>query len=272
MKKFGLALARFSVDRPRVVMWLTLVPTVVLLLAAALPSVWPRAFPWLNGVTVDTDPENMLSHDEAVRVFHDKMKREFSLHDIVVLGVVNEEHPERPADVRKMAFMVWKHLDKDDDRWLYLPALDLAKRLAASDKRTSFVGSDFFYEDVSGRGIAEDTHELVETTDEFYVVKNTPRSPDSVEFAHYTTWIDRQTFVPMKSEYVDKAGNYYRGHKVITSETIDGKPTVTKAEMVSTKTGSKTVVEYSKVKYDVGLPEDIFTERYLRRAPRQHLR
>lgn len=60
----------------------------------------------------------------------------------------------RPADVNKMAFMVWKHLDRDDDRWLYLPALDLVKRIAASDERTSFVGSDFFYEDVSrGEGL-----------------------------------------------------------------------------------------------------------------------
>ena len=49
----------------------------------------------------------------------------------------------RPADVNKMAFMVWKNLDKDDDRWLYLPALDLVKRISSADKRTSFVGSHF---------------------------------------------------------------------------------------------------------------------------------
>ncbi|MCB1555893.1 MAG: outer membrane lipoprotein-sorting protein, partial [Alphaproteobacteria bacterium] len=36
----------------------------------------------------------------------------------------------RPADVNKTAFMVWKHPGKDDDRWLYLPALDLVKRIA----------------------------------------------------------------------------------------------------------------------------------------------
>ena len=58
----------------------------------------------------------------------------------------------KPPDVRKMVYMVHKHADpdKDDDRWLYLPALDLDKRIAAGDKRTSFVGSDFLYEDVSG--------------------------------------------------------------------------------------------------------------------------
>src|SRR5690606_38275237 len=89
----------------------------------------------------------------------------------------------RPADVNKMGFLVWKKLDTDDDRWLYLPALDLVKRIAASDKRTSFVGSDFYYEDVSGRDIDEDHHELIDTTDNYYVLKNTPRNPSSVEFA-----------------------------------------------------------------------------------------
>ncbi len=45
-------------------------------------------------VKVDTDPENMLAEDEAVRIFHHQVKKEFSLHDVVVLGVVNEKHPD----------------------------------------------------------------------------------------------------------------------------------------------------------------------------------
>ena len=38
------------------------------------------------------------------------------------------------------------------------------------------------------------------------------------------------------------------------------------------KTGSKTVMEYSDVEYDIDLPDDIFSERYLRKPPRQFLR
>ncbi len=47
----------------------------------------------------------------------------------------------RPSDVRGMVFLVNKHAGGDDDRWLYLPGLDLVKRISAGDKRTSFVGS-----------------------------------------------------------------------------------------------------------------------------------
>ncbi len=178
----------------------------------------------------------------------------------------------RPADVNKMAFLVWKHLDREDDRWLYLPALDLVKRIAASDKRTSFVGSDFFYEDVSGRRLDEDVHELVETTPNYYVLKNTPKDPAAVEFSYYKAFIHKQSFIPVQIEYYDKAGNKYRVAKALGVKNIQGYPTVVKASMESLKTGSKTVMEYSKVEYNIGLDETLFTERYLRKAPRRQLR
>jgi len=179
---------------------------------------------------------------------------------------------EEPADVRKMAYMVWKHVDKDDDRWLYLPALDLVKRIAASDKRTSFAGSNFLYEDVSGRSTDEDTHELVETTGDFYVLNNVPKDPKSVEFASFKIWIDKKTFMPMKAEYLDPEGRKYRVVEALEVKEIQGFPTVTKSKVSDLKSGGHTVSEFSEIKYNVDLPDDVFTERYLRRAPRRYLR
>ncbi len=178
----------------------------------------------------------------------------------------------RPADVNKMVFMVLKHVDKDDDRWLYLPALDLVKRIAASDKRTSFVGSDFFYEDVSGRNISEDHHKLVETTKNYYVLKNTPKDPESVEFSYFKMWVHRKSFITVKTEYYDKQDKKYRIYEALKVDTIQGYPTVTKDRMRDLRTKSETAKEYSEVKYNIGLPDNIFTERYLRRAPMKYLR
>ncbi|HQA89114.1 MAG TPA: hypothetical protein PK316_05655, partial [Sedimentisphaerales bacterium] len=45
-------------------------------------------------IRVDTDPENMLSAEEPVRVFHDRTKEEFVLSDMVVVGIVNNVHPD----------------------------------------------------------------------------------------------------------------------------------------------------------------------------------
>lgn len=175
---------------------------------------------------------------------------------------------KKPSDVRKMVFMVHKHVDKDDDRWLYLPALDLVKRIAASDKRTSFVGTNYLYEDVSGRGINEDTHELVETTDTFFVVKNTPKEPESVEFSSYTVWIDKNTYLPMKTVYLDKNNKEYRIVEVLETQSINGIPTVTISRATDLTAGSSTVAKFNSIRYNIGLDEKIFSERYLRRPPR----
>ncbi len=176
---------------------------------------------------------------------------------------------KKPSDVRKMVFMVHKYINKDDDRWLYLPALDLVKRIAASDKRTSFVGSNFFYEDVSGRSITEDKHELVKTTDKYYVIKNTPKDPASVEFSSYTVWIDKNNFMPVKAEYIDKQGNKYRLVEALEIKDIQGIPTVTKSRVKDLLTGGETVSVFKKIKYNIGLKDKIFTERYLRKPPRE---
>jgi len=177
-----------------------------------------------------------------------------------------------PADVNKMVFMVWKHVKNDDDRWLYLPALDLVKRLSSTEKRTSFVGSDFFYEDVSGRNINDDIHELVKEDETFYVLKNTPKNTGSVEFSSYTAWIHKKTFLTIKVEYFDRKGEKYREYETLKVENIQNYPTVTRSRMKDLRTGSETVLGYTKVKYNVGLPEKIFTERYLRRAPSKYLK
>ncbi len=90
----GDRLVGFAVDRPKLTVLSIGALTLALALLAALPTVFPAAFPALNGVRVDTDPENMLSAEEPARVFHNDMKRVFDLNEIVVLGVVNESHPD----------------------------------------------------------------------------------------------------------------------------------------------------------------------------------
>ena len=153
---------------------------------------------------------------------------------------------DQPADVRNTGFLVKKHAGKDDDRWLYLPGLDLVKRISASDERTSFVGTHFFYEDISGRHPAGDEHELLETTDTEYVVKSTPKSSKGVEFAHYTLRIDKKTFLPRKIEYVNDAGEVYRRIETVKVTTIQGRPTITRLKVSDLESGGYTLSDVSK--------------------------
>jgi len=90
----GSKIAEFSTSKPKLVTGVMTALTLGLLFLALLPSVFPERFSALHGLTVDTDPENMLPHDEPVRVYHDEMKKEMALYDMVVVGVVQEHHPD----------------------------------------------------------------------------------------------------------------------------------------------------------------------------------
>jgi predicted RND superfamily exporter protein/CRP-like cAMP-binding protein len=89
-----LTIPTLAMNRPGKVNWITGIITLVLILAAATPTLFPAWLPFLHPLVVDTDPENMLAAEEPHRVFHDRMKAEMTLHDIMVVGVVNEKHPD----------------------------------------------------------------------------------------------------------------------------------------------------------------------------------
>jgi len=64
--------------------WPKTIYAIVALIALALLTQVPR-------INIDTDPQNMLSHDNPARVFHQQVKKEFNLYDAIVLGVVNQQ-------------------------------------------------------------------------------------------------------------------------------------------------------------------------------------
>lgn len=188
----------------------------------------------------------------------------------------------QPADVRDMTFMVNKYPAREDDRWLFVPALDLVRRIAASDARSSFVGSDFTYEDVSGRDIPADTHTLLREEKlgekECYVIESVPKEP--ADYLKRISWIDKNSFLPLKEEYYDTQRELSRVftadriEEVYFAESQEQKsiPTVTQRTMKNLKTGHRTSVTFTSVSYNVGLPDDIFTERYLRRPPERWIK
>src|SRR4030067_733087 len=168
----------------------------------------------------------------------------------------------QPADVKDMTFMVYKFPAKDDDRWLFVPAINMVRRIAAQDKRSSFVGSDFTYEDVSGRDIEDDTHALAKEeklgAKDCYVIKSTPKAAD-VDYSYKLSWIDKTTFLPLKEEYYDRKGEQYRILPHDEIKDVKGFPTITKRTMKNLQSGHMTVVTYIKTDYNIGIEESLFT-------------
>ena len=71
----------------------------------------------------------------------------------------------------------------------------------------------------------------------------------------------------MKEEYYDQRGELYRTYTADAVEDVGGYPTVTRRTMTDLAKEHRTEVHFEAVAYDVGLEEDLFTERSLRRPP-----
>lgn len=184
---------------------------------------------------------------------------------------------QRPSDISRTAFLVHKFIDQDDFRRLYIPASDKVLAIAGSRKQDPFMGSDFSYEDVSGRHYSRDTHTLLgeEQLDgrKVYVTESVPKVEEP-KIAKMKAWIDAQTYLPLKVEFYNHEGKVY---KVYTSEkivTLQGYPTIMKRTMVSPLEGTRTelLVNPKNVRYDLGLKEALFSERSLRNPPMQYLK
>ena len=74
------AVVRFATERPRIIY------AVIVLLVVVMAALMSR-------IRIDTDPENMLPDDQTDRVFHNMVEERFTLHDAIVVGVVNADHP-----------------------------------------------------------------------------------------------------------------------------------------------------------------------------------
>ena len=178
----------------------------------------------------------------------------------------------QPADVRNMTFMVYKYPGKDADRGLFVPAINMVRRIAAQDKRSSFVGSDFTYEDISGRNLEDDTHTVVKDekigTRDCTVIKSTPKAAE-MEYSYKLSWIDKATFLPIKEEYYDKKGELYRVFSADEIKDVKGHPTIMKRSMKNLLSGHMTEVSFLKADYNVGIEDSLFTERYLKQPPKR---
>jgi outer membrane lipoprotein-sorting protein len=180
-----------------------------------------------------------------------------------------------PADIRGTAFLQVEHSQGDDDLWIYLPALKKSRRLVASNKKDSFVGSDFSYGDVSLPTVSKYRHTLarVEPVDgvDCYVIESTP-GDDTVKansgYSRKITWVRSDNFVETKVEYYDLAGRLLKTQHVTKPQLVDaklGRWFPLWREMTNHQTGHKTTLSVLRLETNVATPDDLFTTRYIER-------
>jgi len=183
----------------------------------------------------------------------------------------------KPSDIKRTTFLVKKNIDSDDYRRLYIPTSDKILAIAGSRKQDPFMGSDFSYEDVSGRHYSKDNHSLLEegklNKRAVFITESIPKVKED-KIAKMKAWIDKKTYIPLKVEFYNHDNELYKVYESGSIKTIDGFPTIMKRTMTSPLEGTRTVLlaNPKKVRYNIGLATSVFSERSLKNPPMKYLK
>ena len=174
-----------------------------------------------------------------------------------------------PADVKGTKFLNYQHILKDDDQWLYMPALKRVKRIASKNKSGSFMGSEFSYEDLSS--FVADKYTYEEKAEEVqlngkktYKIVLYPVSKNS-GYTKELSWVDADTFLIQKVEYYDRKSEllktaYFEKYKKVSgvwrNETI---------VMKNIQNDKETILVWKNETIKNGLKERNFHKRVLKK-------
>ncbi|MFQ5589158.1 MAG: outer membrane lipoprotein-sorting protein, partial [Nitrospiria bacterium] len=177
---------------------------------------------------------------------------------------------DNPRDVKGTAFLSFTHKTKNDDQWLFLPALKRVKRISSSNKSGSFMGSEFAYEDITSQEVEKFSYRWLrdETLDgkATFVVERDPVDPNS-GYTRQEVWYDKQEYIPLKIVFYDRKnallktltytrykqylGQYWRADRM---------------EMINHQTGKSSLLKWSNYQFKTGLNERDFNKNSLKRA------
>jgi len=202
--------------------------------------------------------------DERVRVINQFLKDFGELEKKIMFFV-------SPADVYNTSFMNWSYdeVGKDDDQWIYLPALKRVKRISSDSKSDYFMGSDFTYDDLGDRHPSADAHKLLreeEIDGEMcYVVESNPKEEEYM-YSKTITWIMKDNWIGKKKEFYDEDDELLKTLTVKESVTLKDVIVITLSEMHNVQSDHKTIMKLENVQVNTGVADNKFTERMMKRG------
>ncbi|MEA3288640.1 MAG: outer membrane lipoprotein-sorting protein [Campylobacterota bacterium] len=187
-----------------------------------------------------------------------------------------------PSDVKDTAFLTYdyKSDEKDDDQWLYLPALNKTKRIPASDKDSSFMGSDFTYHDMTEPNLDDYTFKIVKESivkrksgeEKVWLIEVTPKTQEIIDETGYLksiAYVRQDNYMVTRAKYYLKKASrmkYMDVKKVVKVEGIDVAAITTMITKQKKRTLHKTILIQSNIKMNQDLKEDMFTTRTIEKG------
>lgn len=173
-----------------------------------------------------------------------------------------------PADIDGTSFLTWENKDRDDDQFLYLPALQRVRRIVSSQKSNRFVNTDYTYEDLQSREVDQDTHtilreEKIDTYD-CWVLESIPKRLDDSQYGKRIIWVIKEIYLPLKIEFYDKRNRLFKIFTGKKFQKIDGIWTILDAEMNDLKKEHRTLMKTDEIQYNRNVPDEVFTKGYMK--------
>ncbi len=177
---------------------------------------------------------------------------------------------DQPRDVKGTALLTFSHKVKDDDQWLYLPALKRVKRIASRNKSGPFMGSEFAFEDLASQEVEKYTYKFIRDDEldgtPVFVMERYPVSKYS-GYTRQLAWIDKARYIPLKIEFYDRKNSLlkvlvFRGYK----QYLDKYWRADEMFMDNRQTGKSTLLTWKDYRFRTGLKDNDFTRNSLKRA------
>ena len=189
---------------------------------------------------------------------------------------------ESPANIRGTAYLNfdWNESLRDDDSWLYLPALQRVKRLASSDTSDSFLGSDFTYADINGYEIDWYDYSFVneseiEDGDDCWVIEIIPkpefkdRAEEATGYSKMQSWISKEKLVQFRGQVWEIRGNRVKFFTASEVELIEDIWTVKRLQAITTRNDRQehaSVLQINSIDYNSEVPDDLLTTEAMQRG------
>lgn len=185
---------------------------------------------------------------------------------------------EKPANIKNTGFLTYDYdsPDKDDDQWLYLPALGKPKRIASSEKDGSFMGSDLNYSDMTSITLEDYNYKILKEMKfkdaDVWLIESLPRSEkvaDETGYKKSISAVRKDNYVVTRVKAWTTDGNYV---KIIDFddlrliENIWVPMEINVVKRLGKKTKHQTHIVMSNIKFNQNLSDDLFTIRRLKKG------
>jgi outer membrane lipoprotein-sorting protein len=178
-----------------------------------------------------------------------------------------------PADVKGTGILTYEYEKKDNDMWLYMPALRKIRRIVSSEKTKSFMGSEFTNSDITKPKIEEYAYKLLGTETvagvECWKIEMVPAAKEIMDEYGYSKrigWLGKTDFTSRKYEYYDLDGKLLKvmvTDKVKLLDEKNGKYQPVDITMENKQTGRSSRFVTDKIVFNPKVKDEYFTTDYL---------